>query len=175
MKKSEMNRLIKSLRLKPHPEGGFYRETYRAKKIFRPKNFSGPRAASTAIYYLLRANDFSAFHRIRSDEILHFYMGTTVRVYTIDPRGKRSIIRLGTNWKKGEVFQAVIPAGDWFALEVANKRSFALIGCTVAPGFDFSDFELASRDKLIKQFPRHRQLIYRLTRKNKSHARSRHS
>lgn len=175
MKKSETNRFIKRLRLKPHPEGGFYRETYRSKKIFRSKNFSGPRAASTAIYYLLQANDFSAFHRIRSDEILHFYMGTTAKVYSINLRGKRSIIRLGANWKKGEVFQTVIPAGDWFALEVANKRSFALIGCTVAPGFDFSDFELASCDKLIKQFPRHRQLICRLTRKNKSNVKGRHS
>jgi uncharacterized protein len=157
---------IHHLGLSPHPEGGYYRATYKSDlTIVRsalPSSYQGDRSASTAIYFLLDEGNFSAFHRIASDEVWHFYAGSSLVVYVIDPEGNYSELHLGSD--EGEVFQAVVKAGCWFASRVRDAVGFALVGCTVAPGFDFADFELGVRSELIRAFPAHRKLIEELTR-----------
>jgi predicted cupin superfamily sugar epimerase len=159
---------IEKLGLERHPEGGYYRQTYRADLLLAreslPAEFRGPRAASTAIYFLLDGEDFSAFHRLRSDELWHFYVGGSLVVHVIEKNGQYSEIQLGSDPEAGEVFQAVVKAGCWFASRLRDSRSFALVGCTVAPGFDFEDFELAKREELLGRYPQHRQVIQSLTR-----------
>ena len=129
-----------------------------------PSQFAGPRPVSTAIYFLLEGEDFSAFHRLRSDELWHFYAGSPITVHVIEPEGSHSELQLGRDPDAGEVLQAVAKAGRWFASEVRDATSFTLAGCTVAPGFDFADFELGKRSDLIKLYPQHRALIERLGR-----------
>lgn len=153
--------------MEPHPEGGYYRQTYRAELLlpaFALPGFNGPRAASTAIYFLLEGNDFSALHRLRSDEMWHFYAGGSLVVSVIDEQGEYSEIVLGSDAETGGSFQGVVRAGCWFGSRVRDGKSWALVGCTVSPGFDFGDFELARREDLTRQFPQHREVIVRLTR-----------
>ncbi|MDO9542407.1 MAG: cupin domain-containing protein [Kiritimatiellia bacterium] len=160
---------IKRLRLQPHPEGGYYRETYRSPEIIAkahlPKRYNGKRPFATAIYFLLSNNQFSAFHRLKSDEIWHFYDGSALALYVITKNGRLVTVKLGLNAEKGEQLQYVIRTGAWFAaaLTKQNPKSYALIGCTVAPGFDFADFELMDREELCRRVPKHRALIKRLT------------
>src|ERR1700679_1241046 len=157
---------IRKLGLEPHPEGGYYRQTYRADLVLEglPHQFSGSRAASTAIYFLLEGENFSAFHRLQSDELWHFYLGAPLRVHVIEADGRYSQVRLGSDPEAGEALQAVVRAGCWFASQIKDGESFALVGCTVGPGFDFEDFELAKRDRLIEVYPQHRDVISKLTR-----------
>lgn len=159
---------IQKLGLQEHPEGGYYRQTYRADLVLAkqtlPPQYTGARSASTAIYFLLDGENFSAFHRLRSDELWHFYVGEALVVHVIEANGRYSEVKLGSNLEAGEVFQAVVKAGCWFASQVRDGKSFALVGCTVAPGFDFADFELAKRETLAQSYPQHRKLINRLTR-----------
>ena len=159
---------IDRLSLSPHPEGGYYRVTYQSVLTIvqdaLPSAFHGNRSASTAIYFLLAQKDFSAFHRIASDELWHFYAGSALVVYVIDPEGNYSELHLGDVFEAGEVFQAVVKAGCWFASRLKNPAGFALVGCTVAPGFDFADFEMAKRSDLVATYPKHRKLIEELTR-----------
>jgi predicted cupin superfamily sugar epimerase len=156
---------IRQLRLQKHPEGGYYRETYRSAESIPtdglPPRFPGARPFATAIYFLLQAPEFSAFHRIKSDEIWHFYYGGALLLHILQPEGDLTTTKLGG--PEG-VFQAIAPAGCWFAAELAAPDPHALVGCTVAPGFDFADFELAKRDELSRLFPPHAPLIARLTR-----------
>jgi predicted cupin superfamily sugar epimerase len=159
---------IDRLGLSPHPEGGYYRVTYTSDLILPqsalPSAFQGDRSASTAIYFLLDGSDFSAFHRIASDELWHFYAGSALVVYVIDTDGNCTERLLGEGAEAGEVFQAVAPAGCWFASRVKDRAGYALVGCTVAPGFDFADFELATRAELVRSYPAHEPLIAELTR-----------
>jgi uncharacterized protein len=168
LEKKDAGYWVKRLRLEPHPEGGYFRQTYRSKTTIPrealPAGFGGARAASTAIYFLLEGKNFSAFHRLRSDEIWHFYIGAQVSVHLIDTSGKYSSLILGNDPEAGQVLQAVVPAGCWFASHVADWESFAVVGCTVAPGFDFADFELGPRDALRVSYPEYGELIDRLTR-----------
>jgi uncharacterized protein len=154
---------IEQLGLSPHPEGGYYRVTYKSDLTIAqsalPNSYQGDRSASTAIYFLLAGNDFSAFHRIASDEVWHFYAGSTLVVYVIDAEGNRSELQLGDR-----AFQGVVKTGCWFASRLKEPSGFALVGCTVAPGFEFADFELAARSELIRTYPSHRNLIEELTR-----------
>lgn len=165
---SAVNTWIEKLRLEPHPEGGYFRQTYRSNVLIPrqalPAGFKGDRAASTAIYFLLEGMNFSAFHRLKSDEVWHFYVGAPLVVHVIDPNGKYKSILLGSDPESGEVLQGIVPAGCWFASHVADWKSFAVVGCTVAPGFDFADFEMAKREELVSRYPKHRELIERLTR-----------
>lgn len=164
----EADEYIAQLGLKPHPEGGFFRETYRCPETIAqahlPARFSGARSFVTAIYFLLRSQDFSALHRMRQDELWHFYDGTTLHIAVIDPQGALSTIRLGRDLAAGEVLQAVVPGGCLFGARVAAANSFTLVGCTVAPGFDFADFEMPSRASLLADYPQHRDVIAALTR-----------
>jgi uncharacterized protein len=159
---------IDKLNLIAHPEGGYYRETYRAElsipKEALPSHFTGARLVSTAIYFLLEGKNFSAFHRLRSDELWHFYSGSAIAVHVIAPDGSYSEIHLGHDPEAGEVLQAVVKAGRWFASRVLDPKTFALAGCTVAPGFDFADFELGERAELVRLYPQHRNLIESFTR-----------
>lgn len=154
---------IDTLRLQPHPEGGYFAETYRASESVAaahlPARFGGNRSFSTAIYFLLEAGQFSAFHRIQSDEVWHFYDGGPLEVYVLHGYGRLEIIRLGLNPANGERPQAVVPSGCWFASRPAPGTSFTLVGCTVSPGFDFADFELASSETLSRLYPAHASLI----------------
>ncbi len=165
---NEVIQLVNLLQLQPHPEGGYFRETYRSVlNVPTPWETDQPasqRSLSTAILFLITSGNFSAFHRIRSDECWHFYSGQPLFVHQISPESVYTCIRLG-NWANhGQVFQHVVPAGYWFASEVGAAEGYALVGCTVSPGFDFADFELADRNQLLQQYPEHKMLIERLTR-----------
>ena len=161
---------IRHLRLQPHPEGGWYRETYRAKEGIAqaalPSRYRGPRAFSTAIYFLLAGREFSAFHRLHSDELWHFYHGAPFLVVDLAPDGKLTEHKLGLHPGRGELPQILVPRGHWFAARITSRRGFTLLGCTVAPGFDFADFEMAERAQLCAQFPRHTKLITSLTKES---------
>ncbi|MFH0880415.1 MAG: cupin domain-containing protein [Lentisphaerota bacterium] len=154
---------IELLKLQRHPEGGYYRENYRAEEILNaqalPSRYGGPRSLCTSIYFLLAGEDKSHFHRLKSDEIWHFYDGTSLAVHALMPDGGHESWSLGPNPEDGDVLQLVIPRGAWFGAGVKKPGSFALIGCTVAPGFDFADFELADRKNLASLYPSHRALI----------------
>src|ERR1700743_2227444 len=155
--------LIASLQLQPHPEGGFFRETYRAGMGVTPPGAGHQRSASTAIYCLLCDGAHSAWHRIKSDEVWHFYAGEPLNVHVLDAAGALVTHKLGNALTHADtVFQAVVPAGAWFAAECADPATFALVGCTVAPGFEFSEFELADVEALKARHPQHAVFIERL-------------
>jgi uncharacterized protein len=157
---------IKQLDLQPHPEGGFFKETYRSQGVISQQaldtKFSGNRNFSTAIYFLLRSKDRSLFHRIKSDELWHFYAGSSLTLFVLSPNGLETHM-LGCNPEKNESLQVVIPAGCWFGARVNEENSYVLSGCTVAPGFDFADFEFGKREVLLQQFPDHKNIIEQLT------------
>jgi predicted cupin superfamily sugar epimerase len=159
---------IDLLRLQKHPEGGYYRETYRSPELIArdclPLRFAGDRCFSTAIYFLLAGEDYSALHRIKQDELWHFYDGSRLTVHVLTKNGDYSLTQLGRRVEAGEVLQAVVEAGCVFGATVDEPGSYALVGCTVAPGFDFADFELPGREQLLHQYPQHSGLIERLTR-----------
>ena len=161
---SKVEKMIAALGLVPHPEGGFFRETFRAPQMLTGLPRGAVRNASSAIYFLLPAGTFSAFHRVLGgDEVWHHYGGDPVELHVIDDGAKHAAILLGGNIEEGERPQVVIPAG---ALQGARVRGsdFALCGCTVAPGFDFADFVMPTRAELIGIHPEHREIITRLTR-----------
>ena len=160
---------IERLKMTAHPEGGYFREVYRAKDTIPttvlPSRFSGkPRSLATSIYFLIDENSFSGFHRLSADEVWHFYDGGALTIYILDKNGARSDLHLGRDIDRGEALQAVVPAGSWFAAAPDQADSFSLVGCAVSPGFEFTDFTLAERRDLIAKFPRHRELITRFTR-----------
>lgn len=163
-----IDELINFYGLLPHPEGGYYAETYRSEMelpaIALPDSFNGPRRASTAIYFLLDQGNYSAFHRIKSDECWHFYAGDPLWLYILTPEGDMQKIVIGNHPEKGERFQYIVPAGYWFASEPAPGSAFSFTGCTVAPGFDFADFEMANGESLARLFPAHADLLLRLSR-----------
>lgn len=157
---------IDHLELQQHPEGGYYRETYRSGETIPsdalPSRFSGARNFSTSIYFLLPSTGLSLFHRIRSDEIWYYHAGASLTIYVLDQRGLTEH-RLGSNPEQGESFQVVIPAECWFGALVNTSNSYTLSSCSVAPGFDFADFEIADRTILLNEFPFAKQVIERLT------------
>jgi len=166
--------IIEKLALKNHPEGGFFAESYRSKDHISMSELPGwqnqehtARSVSTAIYYLLSGSDFSAFHKIKSDECWHFYYGTAFEIVEIKPSGELIKTALGTNFAAGQTPQYVVQAGHWFGsrlLASEGRTNFGLVGCTVAPGFDFEDFQMAQRERLIAEFPQHHDIITAMTR-----------
>ena len=129
-----------------------------------PDNFTGDRSFSTAIYFLLNEDDFSTFHRIKSDEIWHFYDGTTIKLWAINENGNLSEYLLGRDLDNGEVPLVMIPKNTWFAAEVVDKKSYGLVGCTVSPGFHFDDFEMGQKSQLLEKYTEHSTLLERLCR-----------
>ena len=160
--------MIRNLMLLDHPEGGYYRETYRSRGKISAKDlnpaFRGERNCSTAIYFLLTSDNFSAFHRIRQDEVWHFYEGSNIVLHLLKPDGSYEKVILGPDIARGQHLQYVVEAGIWFSSEVPEPNSYALAGCTVAPGFDFEDFEMAKARELLAQYPGFNDLITRLCR-----------
>jgi predicted cupin superfamily sugar epimerase len=160
--------LVNHFQMLPHPEGGYFKETYRSAELISktalPERFSGDRHYSTAIYFLLEQGNFSAFHRIKSDECWHFYAGDPLLIHIIYPNGVYEMIRLGSDVSANQHFQAVVPAGAWFASETAPGGNDSFVGCTVAPGFDFADFELAAAKELVLLCPDQSGIINRLCR-----------
>ena len=159
---------IDALQLRAHPEGGFFRETYRSDRMIEvPASGDDTvvrRSVSTAIYFLLEKGNFSAFHQITSDEIWHFYTGQALDILELSTAGELRCTRLGPDILQGEVHQYVVRANTWFASRDTAGGAFSLVGCTVAPGFDFADFCLADRSALLAIFPQHSELITGLTR-----------
>lgn len=147
---------VEKLELEKHPEGGWYREIYLSEDIVPqtglPSSFRGERSFATSIYYLLEGTDFSAFHRIKSDEIWHYYAGTSaIEIFSLE-KGKLKKYLVGDDPESGQTFQVIIPKNTWFAARLVNREGYALAGCTVSPGFHFEDFELAD-GRLLKEFP----------------------
>jgi predicted cupin superfamily sugar epimerase len=167
---TRVRELIDGLGLAPHPERGYYVETYRAPLTVGelPPPHSGARAASTAIYFLVTREEPTTYlHRLLSDEMFHLYEGGPLDVLMLGPTGPGEVRRLGTNVTAGERPQILIPAGTWFAAELTHAASHCLIGCTVAPGFEFADFELAAGPELAARYPAHAPRIARMTRTQK--------
>tara|TARA_B100001287_G_scaffold82164_1_gene68449 strand:+ start:2368 stop:2877 length:510 start_codon:yes stop_codon:yes gene_type:complete len=167
MSSISVDKIIDKLELKRHPEGGHFRENYRSKDFILPNSLwngvTEPRNYCTGIYFLLNENEFSAFHKIKQDEMWHHYIGTTLLLHIISPAGNYQKIKIGKDLAKDEQLQYVVPANHWFASEVLERKGFVLCGCTVSPGFDFKDFEMPTRESLIKIFPQHRKIITNLT------------
>lgn len=160
--------LVKILDLKQHPEGGFYKETYRSvgtiKNDHLEGNYEGDRHFSTAIYFMLTEEMFSAFHKIEQDELWHFHLGSTIELHTISPEGNHKTHLISNNFENGHKPQLVVPGGYWFAAKILGPEDYALVSCTVAPGFDFRDFVLPSREELTQLFPKHKTIIDSFTR-----------
>lgn len=158
---------IDQLKLEKHPEGGYFSEVYRSDENIKmgalPNRYSGDRSIATSIYFLLKDDEFSSFHRIHSDETWHFYTGTKLELFVLGDDKKLNRYLLGQNPEAGESLQLTIPRNHWFAGRVIDQNSFALLGCTVAPGFHFDDFELADRAHMISEFPNHKSIISELT------------
>ncbi len=159
---------VEQFKMQLHPEGGWFKETYRSEEVILkehlPNRYRDGRSFCTAIYFLLEGEQFSGFHRIKSDEMWHFYAGQALNVYIIDERGELEVVAIGPHIEKGEKFQHVVKAGCWFASRPAMPDTFSFVGCTVAPGFDFEDFELARAAELEKEFPKHKTIINQLCR-----------
>jgi uncharacterized protein len=159
--------MIKKFDLKKHPEGGYFKESYRSSEVIAchalPSRYKGERSFSTAIYYLLPAGEVSRLHRLASDETWHFYLGGPLKLLQIPPDGNARIIILGPDLDAGQKVQHAVPAGDWFGARPAEDSAYSLVGCTVAPGFDFSDFESADPENLSHDFPALRDLIHLFT------------
>jgi uncharacterized protein len=159
---------IQALQMQEHPEGGFFKESYRSTHLIDVSGASDTapvrRSVCTVIYFLLEKDNFSAFHRIKSDEMWHFYAGQALEVLELRAKGELIRTLLGPDILRGHVHQYVVHADTWFASRVVDGGVFALVGCTVAPGFDFADFCLAEREALLASYPRHRDIIQALTR-----------
>ena len=168
MNSGQADLIVEQYQMQPHPEGGYFARTYQSSglipKAALPAEFAGERYFSTAIIYLLKENDFSALHRLKQDEMWHFYLGGALRLVMISPEGRFTETILGQNTAAGDVVQAVVPAGCWFGAKPTGGAAFSFVGCTVAPGFDFADFELAKRSELLSQFRGLETIILGFTR-----------
>lgn len=156
--KTEIERIIKKLDLVPHPEGGYYRETYRSEE----KTKNGKRNLMTSIYFLLTSEHVSHFHRIKSDEIWHYHGGSPLVVHILDAAGHHEHI-VGFDMGKNYFPEFLVPKNTIFGSTVLKKNSFSLVSCSVAPGFDFADFELFKKEELLNEYPIHEKIIERLT------------
>lgn len=158
--------IIKQFNLVKHPEGGYFAEKFRSHEIISsglPARFEKEHAIYTSIYFLLKGDDISAFHVLKSDEIWHFYEGTTLLIHSITKDGVIETVRLGSDFDKSDVFQHLIKAGTIFSAEVEDKSSYSFVGCTVSPGFEYDDFKLCKRDELLNQYPELKELIIKFT------------
>lgn len=158
----EVLQLVKELELLAHPEGGYYKEVYRSDQSFIPAEIGSSRCYATSILFLLGAKDVSHFHSIKSDEIWYYHAGDPCLIHVLLPNGKLLTHALGSDIQKGQVLQVMVPAGAIFASE--SSGVYSLVGCMVAPGFDFQDFNLFTTFQLVDQYPQHRELIKKFTK-----------
>lgn len=160
--------LISLFSMQPHPEGGYYAETFQSTEWVSenalPGRFTDERKLYSVILYLLEQGDYSAFHRLKSDECWHFYAGGRLQLVMLFPSGFLQTIYIGNNPLAAEHFQFVVPAGCWFAAAPASGTVFTLTGCTMSPGFAYDDFELADRSALTRMYPQHEAVIRQYTR-----------
>ncbi len=158
--------LIQLLNLQPHPEGGYFTETYRSEEKLSgtEATFPAGRNLKTGIYYLLGSDDISHFHRIKSDEMWHHYEGSSITIHLIQQDGLYRALYLGKELSNEQKPQLVVPANTWFGVTVDEPNSYSLCGCTVSPGFDFIDFEMAGRYQMLQAFPEHSEIIRMLTK-----------
>ncbi len=167
MTAAELKRL---LQLEPHPrEGGWFRQTWKAEETIPQTalpggRYTGPRAAGTAIYYLLEPDNFSEMHKLASDEVFHFYLGNPVEMLQLWPDGSGRRVVLGQDVAAGELLQTVVPQGVWQGTRLIDGGQVALLGCTVSPGFDYADYVSGSRDELTRRWPEWNEMIAKLTR-----------
>lgn len=165
---NKIQKIIEKLKLLPHPEGGYYKETYRSSGLIQSENlghaFTEARNYATSIYFMLTSDTFSAFHKINQDEIWHFYDGSPILLHVISDSGNHTQQIIGKDLFNGQNPQIVVPANHWFAATVINKNDYSLVGCGVSPGFDFKDFTLPTREQLLQKFPQHEEIITALTR-----------
>jgi len=151
------------LNLSAHPEGGYFREIYRnAIELKINDIYSGNRSLASSIYYMLESDQVSKLHRLKSDEIWYFHFGSAVKVHIFEKGNYQSYV-LGTNLKNNQILQLIIPAGAIFGAEVLESNSFNIVGCMVAPGFHFEDFELIKADEILPNFPTQKSIIEKLT------------
>ncbi|MGB8936184.1 MAG: cupin domain-containing protein [Candidatus Nitrosopolaris sp.] len=155
---------IDKLNLEEHPEGGYFVESYKAEKFVSLPEYDGLRNACSAIYYLLEGDQFSTFHKLKSDELWHFYAGSSLTLHIIETDGRLNEVRLGHDIDNKETFQGVVKSGSWFAASINNHNSYSLVGCTVSPGFDYHDEELGDMEALAKTYPLHKLIIEKYTR-----------
>lgn len=163
----QARRLIAELKLQQHPEGGYFAEIYRSEGLIPAlaltQTHHGFRHFLTSIYFLLLPGQISKFHRLKSDEIWYYHAGSSLCIHCLTPAGDYQQLRLGPDITSGQSFQQIVPAGTWFAATIDEPQQFSLVGCAVAPGFDFADFELADGEALSLVFPKHREIIARLS------------
>ncbi|TCP29615.1 hypothetical protein EV207_10969 [Scopulibacillus darangshiensis] len=166
---NELQSWVSKLGLTPHPEGGYYKETFKSREVISDKeldvDFTGNRKLYTSIYFLLTSNDVSHFHRLKSDELWYFHGGSPLSIHVIHENGQYDEIKLGINLEKGEVPQALVPKNSIFGSSVMEKDTYSLVGCMVSPGFDFQDFELFTQDELLLKYPGHKDIIMKLAYK----------
>lgn len=164
----DINYWIKNLDLKPHPEGGYFKEVFRSEgkipKACSHNRFGGDRSYMTSVYFLLSHDDFSAFHQFKQDEIWNFHYGSSICLHTIDTDGSYTKFKCGLDIKNGDNIQCMVKAGQWFCATVEEENGFAVVGCVVAPGFDFADFELGHTKQLLEKFPQHKEIIKKYSR-----------
>lgn len=157
MKGNHMNYWVEKLELEKHPEGGYYRETYRS-----PLQYEG-RSLSTHIYYLLPGDHHSRFHRLRYDEHWYFHYGSSMKIYFLHDNARLTEHQLGVDPEKGEELSVLVPGGTIFAGKVMDENSFTLVSCHMSPGFHFEDFEMFSEEQLGKMFPEQESIIQKLS------------
>ena len=162
------DQIIQHLQLVPHPcEGGHFRQTYRSTLMIPasalPNDYSGPRCASTAIYYLLTPGAFSEIHRLPTDEVFHFYLGDPVEMLQLHPDGRGEVIHIGNDLAAGEVPQVLAPGNVWQGSRLVNGGRLALMGTTVAPGFEYADYTRGRREELVAGYPEFAEMIAALT------------
>jgi len=155
---------ISKLNLQKHPEGGYFVETYKSEKFVNLPEYNGPRNACSAIYYLLIGDQFSSFHTMKSDELWHFYAGSSLTLHIIERDGRLNEVRLGEDIDNKETFQALVKSGSWFAASINDHNSYSLVGCSVSPGFDYQDWKLGDIKTLAKWYPQHKSTIEKYTR-----------
>lgn len=163
--RNRIKEIMTKFKLKPHPEGGYFSESYRSAEYISnkelPDRFNGSRNFMTHIFYMLIENDFSKFHKLAADELWHFYEGSQVILHLIDHIGDYKKILLGND--ENSNYCIIVPRGVWFAAEIMNKQSFALVGCTISPGFEYSDIEFGNREILLEHYPEHIYIIKKFT------------
>ena len=161
---------IKNLGLNPHPEGGYYKSTYDSDSIFSDSDIveiGKRRKLFTSIYFLLRSEDISHFHRLKSDELWYYHGGSSLTVHVIDESGLYHELKLGLNIEKGEEPQVLVPKNSIFGSSVMEQGTFSLVGCMVSPGFEFEDFELFDQEELLKEYPQHEIIIRKMALQSK--------
>jgi len=159
---SDINKIIDHYKMEAHPEGGWYKETYRSETNTHIKDL-GERSLMTSIYFLLESHQTSNFHVIKSDELWFYHSGSALTVHCIYPNGEYEKLHIGPDFEQGQTFQALVPKGTIFGSTVDEPNTFSMVGCTVAPGFDFNDFKLFERHELLMLHPEHKEIIERLT------------